>query len=126
MLKQLAVVAMTVALGAGTALAQTAAPATSATPAPSAPPAASKSTAAPTAQPGTTTSQTGAAKSTTVDINTASAKDLAKLPGLDEAKADAIVKGRPYKGKDELVQKKIVPETVFAQIKDQITVKQVQ
>jgi competence protein ComEA len=112
MLKHLAAVTLALALGAGTALAQT-----TTTPTPATPPAASKSTA-PVAQPAKP-----AATKDLVDLNTATAKDLAKLPGLNETQAEAIVKARPYKGKDELVQKKIVPETVFAQIKDQITVK---
>jgi DNA uptake protein ComE-like DNA-binding protein len=114
MLKQLAAVALTLALGAGTALAQTTTPAP-VTATPATPPAAAKA-AAPAVQP--------AAKTVAVDINSASAKDLAKLPGVDDAKAAAIVKGRPYKGTDELVQKKIVSDTVFAQIRNQITVKQ--
>ena len=38
--------------------------------------------------------------------------------------AAAIVKGRPYKGKDELVQKGIVPQGVYDDIKDKIIAKQ--
>jgi competence protein ComEA len=34
------------------------------------------------------------------------------------------VDGRPYKGKDELVQKKIVPKSTNDKIKDQIIAKQ--
>jgi competence protein ComEA len=55
-----------------------------------------------------------------MDINTASAKDLATLKGIGEARAKAIVKGRPYKGKNELVDKKIIPEAVYNDIKDLI------
>jgi competence protein ComEA len=64
------------------------------------------------------------AKSEPMDINTASEKELATLKGIGEARAKAIVKGRPYKGKDELVQKKIVPQNVYDEIKDQIIAKQ--
>jgi len=59
-----------------------------------------------------------------MDINSASEKDLATLKGIGDVRAKAIVKGRPYKGKDDLVTKKIVPEGVYADIKDQIIAKQ--
>ena len=60
-----------------------------------------------------------------LDINTASREDLVKLKGIGDARADAIIKGRPYKAKNELVDKKIVPENVYNDIKDKIIAKQV-
>jgi competence protein ComEA len=65
-----------------------------------------------------------APKADPMDINTASEKELASLKGIGDVRAKAIVKGRPYKGKDELVQKKIVPQNVYDDIKDQIIAKQ--
>jgi len=65
-----------------------------------------------------------AKKAEPMDINSASEKDLATLKGIGEARSKAIVKGRPYKGKDELVQKKIIPQNVYDDIKDQIIAKQ--
>jgi len=59
-----------------------------------------------------------------MDINSASEKDLATLKGIGDARAKAIVKGRPYKGKDDLVKKKIIPQNVYDDIKDQIIAKQ--
>ncbi len=59
-----------------------------------------------------------------MDINTATEKELATLKGVGEVRAKAIVKGRPYKGKDELVAKKIVPQGVYDDIKEQIIAKQ--
>jgi competence protein ComEA len=59
-----------------------------------------------------------------MDINSASEKELATLKGIGDVRAKAIVKGRPYKGKDELVQKKIIPQNVYDDIKDQIIAKQ--
>jgi competence protein ComEA len=64
------------------------------------------------------------AKSDPMDINSASEKELATLKGIGEARAKAIVKGRPYKGKDDLVKKKIIPQNVYDDIKDQIIAKQ--
>jgi DNA uptake protein ComE-like DNA-binding protein len=59
-----------------------------------------------------------------MDINSASEKELATLPGIGEARAKAIVKGRPYKGKNELADKKIIPENVYNDIKEKIIAKQ--
>ena len=55
-----------------------------------------------------------------IDINRAEADELMTLKGIGEARAAAIVKGRPYARKDELVQKKIIPRSVYNGIKDRI------
>jgi competence protein ComEA len=59
-----------------------------------------------------------------MDLNSATEAQLASLKGIGPVRAKAIVKGRPYKGKDELVQKKIVPQNVYDDIKDQVIAKQ--
>ena len=59
-----------------------------------------------------------------IDINSAAKADLEGLKGVGPAHADAIIKGRPYKGKDDLVAKKIIPENVYKDIKDKIIAKQ--
>jgi len=59
-----------------------------------------------------------------VDINSASAEELDKLPGVGPARVKAIIAGRPYSGKDDLLQRKIIPPNVYNQIKDKIIARQ--
>lgn len=59
-----------------------------------------------------------------IDINAASKEELDALPNIGGARAEAIIKGRPYKSKDELVRKKIIPENVYNGIKDRIVARQ--
>ncbi|GAA0248460.1 hypothetical protein GCM10008965_16070 [Methylorubrum aminovorans] len=102
-----------------------AAPALAQAPSPATPPTAGKPPAmAPAATPPATKEAKPDAKAELIDINSASAEELSQLKGIGEARSAAIVKGRPYRGKDELVRKKILPESVYAGIKDQIIAKQ--
>jgi DNA uptake protein ComE-like DNA-binding protein len=65
-----------------------------------------------------------APKAALLDLNSASADELRALPGIGEARSKAIIAGRPYKGKDDLVQKKVIPQGVYDKIKDQIIARQ--
>jgi len=66
----------------------------------------------------------GDTKHAPLDINTASAAELETLPGIGDAYSKKIIENRPYKRKDELVQKKVVPQATYDKIKDHIVAKQ--
>ena len=55
-----------------------------------------------------------------VDINAASASDLASLPGVGPVRANAIIAARPYKDATEVVSKNVLPQGVFDGIKDRV------
>jgi len=59
-----------------------------------------------------------------LDINSASEADLKQLPGIGDAYSSKIVQNRPYKAKNQLVQKKVIPQATYDKIKDLIIAKQ--
>jgi DNA uptake protein ComE-like DNA-binding protein len=82
-------------------------------------------------QPASTTAAKPAAKNSKpapraepVDINSASKEELKKLPGIGDAEADKIIKGRPYLSKAHLVTHKIISDAQYQQVREQIVARQ--
>jgi DNA uptake protein ComE-like DNA-binding protein len=109
-------------------LALIAAPALAQTPAPSPPAKPSTPSPAPAtpatkpAAPGATT--TAPSQGGLIDINAASKEQLDALPQIGPARAEAITKGRPYRAKNDLLDKGVLPQNAYEAIKDRIIAKQ--
>ena len=61
-----------------------------------------------------------AAKSTLLDINTASPDQIKALPGIGDAYTKRIIDGRPYTAKNQLTTKGILPQKTYDGIKNMI------
>jgi competence protein ComEA len=63
-----------------------------------------------------------ASKGQVVDLNTASKKDIAALPGVGPDYAQTIIDARPFKSKEDLLKKKVIPQDTYDSIQDRLTV----
>lgn len=55
-----------------------------------------------------------------VDINRASVADLLKIPGMTPSWAGRIVRFRPYHAKSDLLERGVLPSSVYDRIKDYV------
>jgi DNA uptake protein ComE-like DNA-binding protein len=63
-------------------------------------------------------------KTELIDINSANKQELMTLPGIGDAYAQKIIDNRPYRGKNDLVRKNVVPQGTYDKISGQIIAKQ--
>jgi competence protein ComEA len=56
-----------------------------------------------------------------VNLNTGTKEQLMTIPGLDDATADKIIAARPFKSKNELVEKKIMTKKEYEKISGMVT-----
>lgn len=68
----------------------------------------------------------GATQGPLIDLNAAGEEQLATLPGIGEVRAAAIVDSResdgPFASVDELLERELIPVSVYEQIADLVTV----
>lgn len=57
-----------------------------------------------------------------ININTATASELDGLWGIGEKRAADIINNRPYQTTEELVSRKVIPQSIFEKIKNNITI----
>ena len=58
-----------------------------------------------------------------LDLNTATREQLTSLPGVTGVEADEVIAGRPYDNPDQLVTRRILPQSKYDKIADRLTAK---
>jgi competence protein ComEA len=66
-------------------------------------------------------SNTPSANGQSVDLNSASKKDLAALPGVGPDYAQTIIDARPFSSKEDLLKKKVIPQSTYDKIQNRVT-----
>ncbi len=69
-----------------------------------------------------TSPQSNSPTSNLININEASEQELDQLPGIGKTTANKIINNRPYTTIEELLNKKIVNQSVFEKIKEMIEI----
>jgi DNA uptake protein ComE-like DNA-binding protein len=57
-----------------------------------------------------------------IDLNSASRRQIEKLPGVTPSMAGRIVEGRPYRDPYDLVERGLLTEREFKRLTDRVTV----
>lgn len=65
-----------------------------------------------------TASRPAPAADARIDINHASVDELMKVPGMTRSWAGRIVRFRPYRSKQDLLERGVVPSAVYDRIKN--------
>lgn len=63
------------------------------------------------------------ATSNLIELNSASRDELMSLDGIGEVRADAIIRARPFRVKGELVERRLIPESLYDRINDKVYAK---
>ena len=59
---------------------------------------------------------------TGLNLNRCSREELLQVPGMNSDLADRVLDNRPYRSKFDLLNRLIVPESVFTQLRSQVYV----
>jgi DNA uptake protein ComE-like DNA-binding protein len=57
-----------------------------------------------------------------IDLNTAEAVQLARLPGMNMGLAGRVIENRPYRSKLDLLSRMVVPQYIYRQIRSRVGV----
>ncbi|MEO8131328.1 MAG: helix-hairpin-helix domain-containing protein [Bryobacteraceae bacterium] len=60
-----------------------------------------------------------------IDVNSATPRQLETLPAIGKVFSSRVINGRPYKNKNELVDRRILPPSVFAKISNRIIAREI-
>ena len=58
-----------------------------------------------------------------IDLNSASRREIEKLPGVTPSMAGRIIEARPYRDPYDLVERGLLTEREFKRVADRVTVK---
>src|SRR4051794_7048437 len=63
-----------------------------------------------------------AAAHAVLDVNSATKEELKTLPGVSDDYAQRIIDNRPYRDKDDLILRRIVPGDLYDRIRGRVTI----